>query len=64
MRNNKKLLEISDNVRDLIFVEDLITMINKILKIKKSGIIEVGTGKGTKIFKLQQFKLNLILIVR
>ena len=68
MRNNKKItLRYPDNVRDLIFVEDLITMINKILKIKKSGILEVGTGKGTKISQIAkaiqtQFNFNCKII--
>lgn len=68
MRNNKKItLRYPDNVRDLIFVEDLITMINKILKIKKSGILEVGTGKGTKITQIAkaiqtQFNFNCKII--
>ena len=73
-RSNKKNEEIiknyikyPDNVRDLIFVEDLITMINKILKIKKSGILEVGTGKGTKITQIAkaiqtQFNFNCKII--
>lgn len=53
MQNNKKItLKYPENVRDLIFIDDLIVMINKIIKIKESGIFEVGTGKGSKITQI------------
>ena len=53
MRNNKKIiLKYPENVRDLIFIDDLTAMINKIIKVKDSGIFQVGTGKGIKIIQI------------
>lgn len=50
IKSKKRLsISFSENVRDFIYMDDLLELIRKSTNLKKSMKIQVGTGKGTKI---------------
>ena len=47
-------------IRDFLWIEDAIDAIIQTIKIKPSGIINVGSGIGTSIDQLVKYVLNII----
>jgi hypothetical protein len=62
MKNNKKInINFPSNKNDFIFIDDVVSIINKfIIKNYSSGIYNVGTGQGTSIYTLLKIIDNAV----